>query len=84
MSKKVIEGIKEGLTICIIAIVIAIVLNILDLNIGYNKFWKYLGNLGIINIFDNKALIGLIILGFVIGLVVFLINLFSYDKENKD
>ncbi|MBF9286733.1 hypothetical protein HED36_10590 [Staphylococcus hominis] len=84
MSKKVIEGIKEGLTICIIAIVIAIVLNILDLNIGYNKFWKYLGNLGIINIFDNKALNGLIILGFVIGLVVFLINLFSYDKENKD
>ena len=50
MNKKVIEGIKEGLTIFIIAIAIAIVLNILDLNIGYNRFWKYLGNLGIINI----------------------------------
>ncbi|MGW9778626.1 hypothetical protein [Staphylococcus hominis] len=84
MSKKVIEGIKEGLTIFIIAIAIAIVLNILDLNIGYNRFWKYLGNLGIINIFDNKTLNGLIILGFIIGFIVFLINLFSSDKEEKD
>ncbi|MGX0553087.1 hypothetical protein [Staphylococcus hominis] len=84
MSKKVIEGIKEGLTIFMIAIAIAIVLNILDLNIGYNKFWKYLGNLGIINIFDNKELNGLIILGFIIGFIVFLINLFSSDKEDED
>ena len=83
MSKKVIEGIKEGLTIFMIAIAIAIVLNILDLNIGYNKFWKYLGNLGIINIFDNKELNGLIILGFIIGFIVFLINLFSSDKEDE-
>ena len=84
MSKKVIEGIKEGLTILVIAIAIAIVLNILDLNIGYNRFWKYLGNLGIINIFDNKTLNGLIILGFIIGFIVFLINLFSSDKEDED
>lgn len=84
MSKKVIEGIKEGLTIFIIAIAIAIVLNILNLNIGYNRFWKYLGDLGIINIFDNKTLNGLIILGFIIGFIVFLINLFSSDKEEKD
>ena len=84
MSKKVIEGIKEGLTILVIAIAIAIVLNILDLNIGYNRFWKYLGNLGIINIFDNKALNGLIILGFIIGVIVFLINLFSSNKEDED
>lgn len=84
MSKKVIEGIKEGLTIFIIAIAIAIVLNILDLNIGYNKFWKYLGNLGIINIFDNKSLNGLIILGFIIGVIIFLINLFSSDKKDED
>ena len=84
MSKKVIEGIKEGLTILVIAIAIAIVLNILDLNIGYNRFWKYLGNLEIINIFDNKELNGLIILGFIIGVIVFLINLFSSDKEDED
>ncbi|MCI2869916.1 hypothetical protein FH115_09485 [Staphylococcus hominis] len=84
MSKKVIEGIKEGLTIFVIAIAIAIVLNILNLNIGYNRFWKYLGNLGIINIFDNKSLNGLIILGFIIGCIVFLINLFSSDKEDED
>ena len=84
MSKKVIEGIKEGLTIFVIAIAIAIVLNILNLNIGYNRFWKYLGNLGIINIFDNKTLNGLIILGFIIGFIVFLINLFSSDKEDED
>ena len=84
MSKKVIEGIKEGLTIFVIAIAIAIVLNILDLNIGYNRFWKYLGNLEIINIFDNKELNGLIILGFIIGFIVFLINLFSSDKEDED
>lgn len=84
MSKKAIEGIKEGLTIFVIAIAIAIVLNILDLNIGYNRFWKYLGNLGIINIFDNKSLNGLIILGFIIGCIVFLINLFSSDKEDED
>ena len=84
MNKKVIEGIKEGLTIFIIAIAIAIVLNILDLNIGYNRFWKYLGNLEIINIFDNKELNGLIILGFIIGVIVFLINLFSSDKEDED
>lgn len=84
MSKKVIEGIKEGLTILIIAIAIAIVLNILDLNIGYNKFWKYLGNLRIINFFDNEALNGLIILGFIIGVIIFLINLFSSDKKDED
>ncbi|WP_254388741.1 hypothetical protein [Staphylococcus hominis] len=49
MGKRVVNGIKEGLSVFVPLVIVAITLNFLKLDIGYNRFWTYLGNLGIIN-----------------------------------
>lgn len=44
MRARVIKGIKEGFSPFIILVIIAIILNFLNLDIDYNRFWTYLGN----------------------------------------
>ena len=66
MGKRVVNGIKEGLSVFVLSVIVAIILNFLKLDIGYSRFWTYLSNLGIINFFDEKPLNGLVILGFFI------------------
>lgn len=84
MRKRVVKGIKEGLSVFILLVIVAITLNFLKLDIGYNRFWTYLGNLGIINIFDEKPLNGLIFLGFLLGLVIFILSLLLPDKDKNN
>ena len=75
------KAIKEGLSVFVLLTIVAIALNFLKLDIGYSKFWTYLGNLEIIQFFDEKSLNGLIILGFLLGLIVFILALFFPDKD---
>lgn len=55
----------------------------MDLNTRENNIWNYLGNFEIIKIFDDNALNGLIVLGILIGLGVFVLALFSPETDNK-
>ncbi|PTJ42992.1 hypothetical protein [Mammaliicoccus sciuri] len=83
MGIRVMNGIKEGLSVFVLLVIVAITLNFLKLDIGYSRFWTYLGNLGIINFFDEKPLNGLVVLGFLLGLIVFVLALFFPDKEKN-
>ncbi|MFN0584791.1 hypothetical protein Tu3298_002456 [Staphylococcus epidermidis] len=55
----------------------------MDLNTRENNIWNYLGKFEIIKIFDDNALNGLIVLGILIGLGVFVLALFSPETDNK-
>lgn len=79
--KRVINAVKEGLSVLIITVIVAIILNFWDFGFEYSKFWGYLGNFGIINFFDEKPLNGLVVSGFLLGLVVFILGLFFPEKE---
>ena len=83
MGKRVVNGIKEGLSVFVLLVIVAIILNFLKLDIGYSRFWTYLGNFEIINFFDDKALNGLIVLSFLLGLIVFVLSLFLSNKKIK-
>ena len=83
MGKRVVKAAKEGLSVLVLWVVVAIILNFFKMDFGYNRFWTYLGNFGIINFFDDKALNGLIVLSFLLGLIVFVLSLSLSDKKIK-
>lgn len=83
MNKRIISGLKDGLFVFIVAILIALILNFMDFNFGHNRIWTYLGNLELINIFDDKELNGLVILGFILSIIAFALGCSSPDKDKK-
>ncbi|PTK89724.1 hypothetical protein [Staphylococcus gallinarum] len=85
MNKRFISGIKGGSYVFVCPILLALLLNFMDFDFGYNRFWTYLGNLELITFFDNKQLNGLIILGFILGVIAFvLVFLFPDNEKSKD
>ena len=58
-------------------------LNYMDLNISLNKYWSKLGNLGLINIYENNNLNGLVTLGFILAILSFVYDMF-FKKETKE
>ena len=62
---------------------VAIILNFRDFGVGYNKFWSFLGSFEYIKFFDEQPLNGLVVLGFLLGLVVFVLGLFFPDKGKE-
>lgn len=81
--KRVASAIKEGLYVLIMTIIVAIILNFWDFGFGYSKFWSFLGSFGFIKFFDEQPLNGLVVLGFLLGLVVFILGLFFPDKGKE-
>lgn len=81
--KRVVNGIKEGVSVFVFIVIIAIIINYMDLNTRENNIWNYLGKFEIIKIFDDNALNGLIVLGILISLGVFVLALFSPETDNK-
>lgn len=55
----------------------------MDLNISLNKYWSKLGNLGLINIYENNNLNGLVTLGFILAGLSFVYDMFL-KKETKE
>ena len=55
----------------------------MDLNISLNKYWSKLGNLGLINIYENNNLNGLVTLGFILAILSFVYDMF-FKKETKE
>lgn len=81
MGKRVVKAAQEGLSVLVLCVVVAIILNFSKMDFGYNRFWTYLGNFEIINFFDEKELNGLIVLGFLLGLIVFVLSLSLSNKK---
>ncbi|MCD8819484.1 hypothetical protein [Mammaliicoccus sciuri] len=81
--KRVASALKEGLYVLIMTIIVAIILNFRDFGVGYNKFWSFLGSFEYIKFFDEQPLNGLVVLGFLLGLVVFVLGLFFPDKGKE-
>ena len=58
-------------------------LSYMDLNISLNKYWSKLGNLGLINIYENNNLNGLVTLGFILAGLSFVYDML-FKKESKE
>ena len=61
-------------------------LNYMDLNISLNKYGSKLGNLGLINIYENNNLNGLVTLGFILAGLSFVYDMYDmlFKKESKE
>ncbi|MDH9609460.1 hypothetical protein PZM47_08605 [Staphylococcus epidermidis] len=55
----------------------------MDLNISLNKYWSKLGNLGLINIYENNNLNGLVTLGFILAGLSFIYDML-FKKESEE
>ncbi|MGX0302155.1 hypothetical protein [Staphylococcus hominis] len=55
----------------------------MDLNISLNKYGSKLGNLGLINIYENNNLNGLVTLGFILAGLSFVYDML-FKKESKE
>lgn len=83
MKYRVISGLKDGLFVLIGAIFIAIFLNYTGIQFGQNRLWGSLGNLNLINIFEDKALNGLLVLGVILSVIAFILGFSSPSKNIK-
>lgn len=55
----------------------------MDMNISLNKYWSKLGNLRLINIYENNNLNGLVTLGFILAGLSFVYDML-FKKESKE
>lgn len=83
VKKRIVSGVKDGFFVFIGVVIIAIFLNVTGLNFAHNIVWSSLGNLELINIFKDKELNGLIVLGFILGFIAFILGFSSFDKVKK-
>lgn len=56
---RIINGLKDGLFVFIGAIIITLILNYINFDFGHNRIWSLLGNLGLVNVFEDVQLNGL-------------------------
>lgn len=83
MIKRIISALKDGIFVFLCPIFLALLLNFLNFDFGHNRIWSYLGSLGLINVFDDKELNGLIVLGFILGVIAFALGFSSPAKDKK-
>ena len=83
IKNKFFKAIKDVIIIILIIFLVATVLNYMDWNISLNKYWSKLGNLGLINIYENNNLNGLVTLGFILAILSFVYDMF-FKKETKE
>ena len=74
---RVMSGLKDGLFVFIGVVLIALFFNYTGIHFGHNRLWGSLGNLNVINIFEDKALNGLLILGVILGMIAFILGFAS-------
>ncbi|MDN5830327.1 MAG: hypothetical protein L0L59_07795 [Staphylococcus equorum] len=53
------------------------------MNFAHNRVWSSLGNLELINIFKDKELNGMIVLGLILGFIAFILGFSSFEKVKK-
>ncbi|MFS2236978.1 hypothetical protein, partial [Staphylococcus hominis] len=86
IKNKLFKAIKDVIVIILIIFLVATVLNYMDLNISLNKYWSKFGNLGLINIYENNNLNGLVTLGFILAGLSFVYDMYDmlFKKESKE
>ncbi|PKI11982.1 hypothetical protein CW743_11015 [Staphylococcus shinii] len=62
MSRRVINGLKDGLFVLISVTLVTLLLNYSGWDFGRNKIWNALGNLNLVHVFNNNELNGLLCL----------------------
>lgn len=82
MSRRVINRLKDGLFVLISVVLIAFLLNYLGWDFGKNRIWSGLGNLNLIQFFNNNELNGLLVLGMILGVVAFILGFTMSDKKS--
>jgi len=75
---------KDGLFVFISVVVVAILLNYTGWHFGHNRIWGSLGKLGLIHIFKDQELNGLLILGVILGTIAFLLGFLFPDDKKED
>ncbi|PHK49049.1 hypothetical protein [Staphylococcus edaphicus] len=77
MKNRFITGLKDGLFVFVVVVLVAIFFNYTGIHFGHNRIWSSLGKLELINIFEEKELNGLLILSVILGAMAFLTGFFS-------
>lgn len=83
MSRRVINGLKDGLFVLISVTLVTLLLNYLGWDFGRNKIWNALGNLNLIHFFNNNELNGLLVLGVILAVIAFILGFAMPDKKKK-
>lgn len=82
MNNRFSDAIKDFIFIVISTFIIATLLNYINPDISLNKYWGKLGTLNWVNIYNSPNLNGLIVLGFILGGISFIYDIF-FNKENE-
>ncbi|WP_437750524.1 hypothetical protein [Staphylococcus shinii] len=83
MSRRVINGLKDGLFVLISVTLVTLLLNYSGWDFGRNKIWNALGNLNLVHVFNNNELNGLLVLGVILGVIAFILGFTMSDKKSR-
>lgn len=81
MSRRVINGLKDGLFVLVSVFLVTFLLNYLGWDFGSNKIWSTLGNLNLVHVFNNNELNGLLVLGVILAVIAFILGFTISDKK---
>ncbi|WP_210141722.1 hypothetical protein [Staphylococcus sp. GDY8P90P] len=83
IKTKLFKAIKDAMIIIFIILLITTLLDYMNLNIHLNQFGNKIGNLGLINIYENKNLNGLLSLGFILAGLSFIYDMFFKKAKTE-
>ncbi|MES3714423.1 hypothetical protein ABC762_13095 [Staphylococcus ureilyticus] len=83
IKTKLFKAIKDAMIIIFIILLITTLLDYMNLNINLNQFGNKIGDLGLINIYENKNLNGLLSLGFILASLSFIYDMFFKKQQQK-
>jgi len=76
IKTKLFKALKDAIIIILIILLITTLLDYTNLNINLNQFGNKIGNLGLVNIYENKNLNGLLSLGCILASLSFIYDMF--------
>jgi len=83
IKTKFFKAIKDAMIIIFIILLITTLLDYMNLNINLNQFGNKIGDLGLINIYENKNLNGLLSLGFILAGLSFIYDMFFKKAKTE-
>lgn len=83
IKTKLFKAIKDAMIIIFIILLITTLLDYMNLNINLNQFGNKIGDLGLINIYENKNLNGLLSLGFILAGLSFIYDMFFKKAKTE-
>lgn len=83
IKTKLFKALKDAIIIILIILLITTLLDYTNLNINLNQFGNKIGNLGLVNIYENKNLNGLLSLGCILASLSFIYDMFFKQATTK-